>query len=471
MFDHDTKTAAIPRVEMTSGVGELDDVSYALDLLAKVDWAAMHGEQAVEALADITALRDRVEGITAKLAGAVDRSSVLGVLGYRGAASFLRSECRVPKVEASRRALLAKRLAASWELEPVLASFEAGRIGFAQASLIAQISTNNDVRWAFGDAVESFFIPTAEQNDYEFFKRACQRWVETADVTQGDGRDRRQDAKQKVRVSPSFDGMVRLDGWLPTVAGETFANEFERLRRHLYDLDVTEARERLGRAPGPDELSRTADERSVAVLVLMAQRSASLGDGPLTALPCVNIMMDYDTFVATNREFMGLPALYPANGVCRTEAGVPVSPRDALESMLAGFVRRVVFDPAGHILDFGQKARYFVGGLREAVMLRDQTCVEPGCNVPARFCEIDHCRSWTDLGHTSERNGNCRCRFHNGRKGRRSVDPIIVALDDEKHQAGFERRSNHTFPYRVGEKPPPPFVGPGPRAQTSVSRK
>ena len=471
MFDHDTETAAIPGVAITSGVGELVDVSYALDLLSKVDWQAVPAEQMIEAVGDVTVLGDRLVGVTTKMLGEADRRPVAAVSGHRGMSSFLKAECRVPKVEASRRTLLAKRLCRNWELAPVLASFEAGRIGFAQASLIARISTNKDVRWAFADAVESFFIPTAEQNDFEFFKRACQRWVEAADVTQGEGRDRRQAARQKARVSPSFDGEVRVDAWLPAIAGEIFYNEFERLRRELYDQDLTEARERLGRDPGPDELGRTADERSVAVFVLMAQRSASLGDSPITALPCVNIMMDDKTFMATTREFIGLPALYPANGVCRTEAGVPVSPRAALEQMLAGFVRRVVFDPAGHVLDFGRKTRYYVGGLREAVMLRDQTCVEPGCNVPARFCEIDHCRSWADLGRTSEQNGNVRCRFHNGRKGRRSVDPIIVTLDDENHQAGFERKSNHTFPYRVGEKPPKPFKGPEPRAQTSVSRK
>ncbi len=307
-------------------------------------------------------------------------------------------------------------------------SFLEGRIGFAQASLIAKYSVREEVSWAFDEAVETFFLPIAEQKPFKFFENACLEWFAQRDLTQGESRDRRQDALQKMRVSKSFDGMVRIDGWLPTVAGEIVSLEFERLRTHLHDLDWQKAKDRLGRDPLPDELGRTADERSVAVFVLMAQRSASLGDGPVTALPCVNIVMDYDTFVAASNEFVGLPALYPAGGICRTELGMPISPRNAIEVLLAGHIRRVVMDSDGHVLDFGHKKRFFTGGLRESIMLRDRECVVPGCDVPARFCEIDHCTSWADLGQTKEPNGNCLCRFHNGLKGSRSVDPIIHPL-------------------------------------------
>ena len=429
MFDYeivrdDAASEACP-VQLAAGVAELDDLGQMLSLVGKVDWDAFHAEHLLDVMADLEVLRSRLDAIAVGVTSKVDSSHAPRAAGYRNAAGVLKSELGLPGPEASRRTTFARRVRNRASMEAVQASFLEGRIGFAQASLIAKYSVRDEVSWAFDEAVESFFLPIAEAKPFKFFENACREWFAQRDLTQGEARDRRQDGLQKVRVSTSFDGMVRLDGWLPTVAGEVVSLEFERLRRHLYDLDWQRAKDRLGRDPLPDELGRTADERSVAVLVLMAQRSASLGDSPVTALPCVNITMDYETFVAASSELVGLPALYPAGGVCRTELGIAVSPRNAVEVLLEGHIRRVVFGPDGHVLDFGRKDRFFTRGLREAIMFRNRECVVPGCDVPARFCEIDHCTSWSDLGHTSEPNGDCKCRFHNGLKGPRSADPII----------------------------------------------
>ncbi len=428
----------------TSGVGEIEDLAHTLTLLSKIDWTAHPSELALEALADLEMLRARLDGLCIGLTGERGTSLGAALAGHRSVASFLKTEVHFPKPEADRRAGLARRINDRASMRAVATALIEGRIGFAQAALIGKYSIADEVSWAFDDAVEAFFLPVAEQKDWAFFQRACLEWFEQRDVTQGEARDRRQDARQKVRVSTSFDGMVRIDGWLPTVEGSIFSIEYERLRRHLYDQDYAEARAKLGRDPKPDELGRTADERSVAVLVLMAQRSASFGEGPVSALPCVNVMVDYKTFAAATSELMGLPALYPAGGVRRTEMGLPVSPRTVVETLLQGHIRRVVFDPKGQVLDVGRKSRFFTGGLREAVMLQDQTCVEPGCEVPARFCEVDHCQSWADLGTTCIGNGNCRCRFHNGLKGSRSVDPIY---DQRNGSLGF-----HVDPH-VQDKP------------------
>jgi hypothetical protein len=40
--------------------------------------------------------------------------------------------------------------------------------------------------------------------------------------------------------------------------------------------------------------------------------------------------------------------------------------------------QRIVFDAEGHVLDFGRRKRFFDGGLRQAMELRDRTCAEDG---------------------------------------------------------------------------------------------
>ncbi|HET9828553.1 MAG TPA: hypothetical protein VFQ11_08595, partial [Nocardioidaceae bacterium] len=62
------------------------------------------------------------------------------------------------------------------------------------------------------------------------------------------------------------------------------------------------------------------------------------------------------------------------------------------------------------------------GWMREAVILRDQTCVFPGCTIDARTCDLDHITPWRDPDHggppgqTSISNLACLCRRHHRAK-------------------------------------------------------
>ncbi|MGB7981625.1 MAG: HNH endonuclease signature motif containing protein, partial [Candidatus Nanopelagicales bacterium] len=49
------------------------------------------------------------------------------------------------------------------------------------------------------------------------------------------------------------------------------------------------------------------------------------------------------------------------------------------------------------------------------VRLRDGTCRFPGCEVPARECDLDHLVPFPQ-GHTSESNLYALCRRHHGLK-------------------------------------------------------
>lgn len=56
---------------------------------------------------------------------------------------------------------------------------------------------------------------------------------------------------------------------------------------------------------------------------------------------------------------------------CETDNGVPVHPHDVLRAALAGHVRRVVLDSAGHVIDFGRKKRFLPVGARTPQFDRD----------------------------------------------------------------------------------------------------
>ena len=144
-------------------------------------------------------------------------------------------------------------------------------------------------------------------------------------------------------------------------------------------------------------------------------------------------------------------------------------------------------DPAGALGGDGYRPR---AGLVALVRARDGRCRFPGCQVAARFCDIDHVRAWP-AGRTSADNLVCLCRRHHRVKQRPGwrlalapdgtatwTDPtgrtrttvpvdalhplVLQATDDELHAggpwpgAGAGARSPGAD---AGERQPPPSAG------------
>lgn len=97
---------------------------------------------------------------------------------------------------------------------------------------------------------------------------------------------------------------------------------------------------------------------------------------------------------------------------------------DTGEQLSAAAVRRLACDaqivPAvlggpSQILDLGATRRTFTGPVRTAVIARDRGCVHPGCDRPARWCDVHHVTPWWSGGETKPSNGVVLCGFHHRR--------------------------------------------------------
>ncbi len=91
------------------------------------------------------------------------------------------------------------------------------------------------------------------------------------------------------------------------------------------------------------------------------------------------------------------------------------------EALSAGDIRRLACDadiiPAvlggdSQILDLGRGNRLFTGPTRQALAVRDQGCVFPGCNAPATICEGHHITPWWAGGRTDLGNAVLLCPHH-----------------------------------------------------------
>lgn len=115
--------------------------------------------------------------------------------------------------------------------------------------------------------------------------------------------------------------------------------------------------------------------------------------------------------VMTLDAFLGLSET-PADCV-----GAGPIPASAAREMLAvaelvTFRRLLVDGSSGHVLDADAKRYRLTERERAFILLRDGTCRHPGCNQPARRCEVDHATPYGDGGSTSADNLGALCTRH-----------------------------------------------------------
>jgi len=79
-------------------------------------------------------------------------------------------------------------------------------------------------------------------------------------------------------------------------------------------------------------------------------------------------------------------------------------------------ISRVIMNGASEILDIGRATRNISPALRKAVIARDQTCTEPGCDIPADRCDIHHIQPWSHGGETNLANLAAKCGPHHWNK-------------------------------------------------------
>ncbi|MBO3725219.1 HNH endonuclease [Actinomyces bowdenii] len=91
----------------------------------------------------------------------------------------------------------------------------------------------------------------------------------------------------------------------------------------------------------------------------------------------------------------------------------PIPARVARALAAGGTWRRLVTDPlTGAVLDAGRRRYRPAQDLAERVRLRDRSCTHPGCEVPARRCDLDHITPWSAGGTTSMDNLTALCEAH-----------------------------------------------------------
>lgn len=389
---------------------ELEDLSEAIGLAAKVDYAAVGSAERVAAVEELQRIKAQLTALESEVVGEFDAAMDWAPEAHRSAKVAMRHRCRMHGGEAASVVSLARALRRMPGTALALAD---GAITANHARRLARASRRPE----FPDA-ESFLLEKAASLSFRDFERAVAYWEQVVDEARGgddpeppDPREQRREA----HVSKTLSDMTRVDAWLDPVGGATFAEALRRIEAEFFEADWRLAAEAHGDAVTIDRLWRSPAQRRADALVEMAVRASSAPAGGRRPRPLVIIHTDLDTFEAALARALGVEGPEPLGDqerLCELDDGTVLSPSQMIEQALAGHVRRLVYESPGVILDYGRAQRLFTGALREAVCARDRVCDHPGCEIPARRCEIDHVVEWEAGGHTSHRNGKARCSFH-----------------------------------------------------------
>ena len=182
---------------------------------------------------------------------------------------------------------------------------------------------------------------------------------------------------------PSFSGMWLGQMTLDPISGSIVSNELNRLEHDLFEADCAEAKERLGRTGRIDELARTSGQRRADALVEMATRSRTAPAEGIRPAPLFTVFVGYETLHGR---------------ICELENGTVLHPRPSSPWMDSAYFERALFSLGQP--DRRQRAgsRFFTGGTRRAIELRDRICTHPHCYEPAENCQVDHIETYASGG-------------------------------------------------------------------------
>lgn len=325
------------------------------------------------------------------------------------------------------RRMLASTAELRERLPSLAAAFDAGRVSWAQVRAIvcACVKLPRHLLDAVDDAIarEIDALVDAEPDALvHIVSRAVSSIEPAADETTA----AREARERFLAIQP------RLDGTGGTIFGEADAYGLAVITEAL-DAGTPPPERRLRDGVGQDadddrrtHHRRTQGRRRMDALIAMAERSLLAGhhpgldrtlrqragaprgdDGDATPradttpgtdphahrrplAPTLLLTLPYDSLVGASNE----PGAFLST-VTGGRLKVAADTARRLVDEAGAQVRTIVLDETGQVLGVGRRTYRPPGWLRDALLVRDETCRAPGCLTSARRCDVDHADPWS----------------------------------------------------------------------------
>jgi hypothetical protein len=344
----------------------------ALEEWVNQNLAELSVDQLADDLVELELSMGRLEAERARRLDAYKTRGGLGAHGYPSLTAFLIHRCRMATGRARRLVALAT---AARRCPRVRESWQSGDVSHDQAQRLLEVSEA---------------APTAFREDEEFLvdiirplsatdtRRALLYWLHT--VTDSEPSD----DPRGISLAETFDG-GRVEGNLTSPA-------FAALKAALLALTPP---------PAQDD-HRSARQRRHDALEDLARHYLETCETPEVGgeRPHINVVCDLDAL----RRISG--------GRHETEDGDVLTVETLQMLACDSSVSRIVLGPRSEVIDVGRRTRVISAALRRAVIARDRHCTHPGCERPARWCDVHHEEHWADGGPTNSANCRLLCRYH-----------------------------------------------------------
>lgn len=368
---------------MFDSIGVMSTLLSALDDMRAEDLARVADDALAADLDELERASRQLEAERSRRLAEFERREVFAIDGYLSLSAWLAHRHRSSRTAAE--ALV--RRARALEQMPVTAdAFAAGEVSGCAVRVLA--SARETCPDAFGDG-EGALVEAAREMSFGELRAIVGYWRDVADPGRAADDEERRSERRHLHVSPTFDGMVRVDGDLDPETGQTLITAL----RAVTDVEARTA-------TGPD-LRSPGQRRADALGEICRQWLGSVDRLTVAGeRPHVVVTVDLDALMRR-----------PGRRSELEDAGT-VTPETARRLACDANVTRVITGPASEPLDVGRRTKVVPAAMRRAVIVRDGGCCFPGCERPPGWCDAHHVRHWADGGPTSLENLVLVCRPH-----------------------------------------------------------
>jgi hypothetical protein len=217
--------------------------------------------------------------------------------------------------------------------------------------------------------------------------RVVEHWKHLADSAAAEAAAELRFSRRGLYVSPTLEGMIRVDGDLDPETGQTVLTAIGA----MVDASLREA--------GTD--LRSPAQRRADALGEICRRYLDEGERPVVAGERPHVLVSVD-----------LQALLGRAGRAELEDAGLLTPTAARRIACDAKVSRVITRGGSEPLEMGRRTPVVPASLRRALVLRDRGCRFPGCGRAQAWCDAHHVMHWADGGETSLANLVLLCRPH-----------------------------------------------------------
>jgi hypothetical protein len=319
-----------------------------------------------EGLGQLGRLASRVEARRAEFLAEADRRGVARRQGFPSTTAWLMALSGDPAAVCRSRLAVAASLR---EMPETRAAFAAGEVSEPRVRLLAEAQRLAPEQFTRD---ESRLVAQAASTAPQRLPQVLGEWRRQADPAGAEADTARRFAQRALYLSPSWSGMVHLDGDLDPEGGSLVLAALRSLSEPA--------------SPDPQD-TRSPQQCRADALVEICRRHLDGSHPHHTRRPHLTLTISRQ-------------ALETGTGVVDLEGG-PVAVEAVRRLACDATVTTVTLDEHGRPVAAHPARRVVPPALRRALHQRDRGCTHPGCDIPARWCDAHHITHWAQGGPTT----------------------------------------------------------------------